>query len=637
MESLIPIINKLQDAFNTVGSEVIGLPQIVVVGSQSSGKSSVLESFVGRDFLPRGSGIVTRRPLVLQLVHLNDPNAPEVAEFLHIPNKKFTDFKEIHDEIVRETERVTGKTRNVSSHPIRLTLSSPNVLNLTLVDLPGLVKVATQGQDPAIVKQIHDMVFNFIKEKNSLILAVTPANQDLANSESLRIAREVDPYGDRTIGVITKIDLMDKGTNARDILQNKIYSLKLGYIGVVNRSQADIDSNKSIAAARKAEHDFFENSRDYSDLADRCGSQYLAHCLNSLLMEHIRNCMPQLRHKVQTMLIEKEAELAGYGENPTSSVGTMNAFVLDVISKYLDNYEDLLEGHADDNADDIKAIRARGGALISRRFMDSYNKTIDALPGLKEYNESQLFYLMKNHAGLTVPLFTPHKALDMILFRCIEQLRAPSLRLVDEIVSILFDIHSEVNFMELSRFNILGDSIRSVVDECIRSCVNPTKDYINQLIDNEKSFINTQRPDFRGNQAINAPKAEDDPRKRPLPEKPAVPDPVGVCSLYGASKEYNNNQAREIKDLVQISSKYFDLIRDQIKDLVPKTIVRFLVKKSTDMLRPKMIENIFNTPNLKELLTEDSSITSKRIACQQMVAALHKAQNILNEVRIFKA
>ena len=89
------------------------------------------------------------------------------------------------------------------------------------------------------------------------------------------------------------------------------------------------------------------------------------------------------------MLIEKEAELAGYGENPTTSVGTMNAFVLDVISKYLDSYQDLLEGHADDNAADIKAIRARGGALISRRFMDNYTKAIDALPGLKEYNDSQ--------------------------------------------------------------------------------------------------------------------------------------------------------------------------------------------------------------------------------------------------------
>ena len=109
-----------------------------------------------------------------------------------------------------------------------------------------------------------------------------------------------------------------------------------------------------------------------------------------------------------------------------------------------------------------------------------------------------------------------------------------------------------------------------------------------------------------------------------------------MCSIYGASKEFNNNQAREIKDLVQIGTKYFEIVREQIKDIVPKAVVQFLVKRSTELLRPKMIENIFNTPELKDLLTEDPSITSKRVACQQMVQALRKAQNILNEVRIFK-
>uniref|UniRef100_A0A8C6NKD8 dynamin GTPase n=1 Tax=Nothobranchius furzeri TaxID=105023 RepID=A0A8C6NKD8_NOTFU len=75
MEALIPVINKLQDVFNTVGADIIQLPQIAVVGTQSSGKSSVLESLVGRDLLPRGTGVVTRRPLILQLVHVDPGDA----------------------------------------------------------------------------------------------------------------------------------------------------------------------------------------------------------------------------------------------------------------------------------------------------------------------------------------------------------------------------------------------------------------------------------------------------------------------------------------------------------------------------------------------------------------------------------
>ena len=636
MEQLIPIINKLQDVFNTVGSDIIDLPQITVVGSQSSGKSSVLESIVGRDFLPRGSGIVTRRPLVLQLVHLDDPKAVEEAEFLHIPGKKFTDFDQICQEIIDETERVVGSGRNVSTQPIRLTLWSPHVLNLTLVDLPGLTKVAIEGQDPAIVQQIEDMVLGFIKKENSLILAVTPANQDLANSDALNIARRVDPAGDRTVGVITKIDLMDAGTNAREILENHVYPLKLGYIGVINRSQHDIDTKKSMAAARKSEREFFENSNDYSDLADRCGTAYLEQVLNRLLMEHIRTCMPNLRRTVQTMLEEKEKELNGYGDNPTANQGTMNAFVLDVITKYLEYFTDLLKGHADDEVEDITNVQSRGGARISRQFMDSYINKMMSLPGLNLYNDSQLFFLMKNHVGLTVPLFTPHKALDLILFRCIEQFRQPSIELVDEIVAILFDIHNEVDFMELSRFTALADAIRGVVDSCIRKCINPTRDYINGIIDNEKSFINTSRQDFRGANVINAPRAQDDPRARTLPEKPAVPDPVGVCSIYGTSKEMTSHHTQEMHDIVKIGSRYFDIIRDQVKDMVPKAIVKFLVKQSSELLRPKMIKKVFQSPELRELLVEDPSITRKRIACEQIVEALRKAQKILAEVRVFK-
>lgn len=636
MERLIPIVNKLQDVFNTVGQDIIDLPQICVVGSQSSGKSSVLEAIVGRDFLPRGQGIVTRRPLVLQLIHLESPppegEPQEYGEFAHLPGQIFSDFDAICEEIINETDRVTGSGKNVSPKPISLRLWSNKVLNLTLVDLPGITKVAVGDQPASIVQEIYDMVKSFAVKPNCLILAITPANIDVANSDALKLAREVDPTGDRTIGVITKIDLMDQGTNARDVLENKIYPLKLGYIGVVNRSQNDINEKKSMEDARRDERFFFENHRDYSDLAERCGTGYLTVVLNRLLMEHIRSCMPSLRHTVQTMLDQKEAELAGYGTDPTANSGTLNAFVLDVITKYLDIFNNLLIGQRDKDDDDTTS---RGGARISRVFLDKYEKEIDALPGLNDMNDKQVFNLMKNHAGLSVPLFTPHKAFDMVLYRAIEQLRAPSLKLIEEVVQILFDIHNQVEFMELSRFTILADAIHAVVDECIRSCIRPTQNFVSALIDNERSFINTARPDFRGEQAIYAGKAKD-PRSRPLPEKPAVPDPVGVCSIYGASKELTTHQTAEIKDLEQIGGRYFDIIRRQIKDLVPKAIVKFLVNKSTEMLRPKMIDDVFTSQELSLLLQEDPSITRKRIACRQIVEALRKAQVILLEVRTLK-
>lgn len=135
-------------------------------------------------------------------------NPDEWGEFLHLPNQKFYDFNKIRDEIVRDTEAKTGKNAGISSQPINLRVFSPNVLTLTLVDLPGLTKVPVGDQPKDIERQIRDMLLKFISKPSCIILAVTAANTDLANSDGLKMAREVDPEGTRTIGVLTKVDLM---------------------------------------------------------------------------------------------------------------------------------------------------------------------------------------------------------------------------------------------------------------------------------------------------------------------------------------------------------------------------------------------------------------------------------------------
>ncbi|CAF1156999.1 unnamed protein product, partial [Brachionus calyciflorus] len=217
-------------------------------------------------FLPRGSGIVTRRPLVLQLLY--HKNA-EYAEFLHLKGRKFSDFDAVRKEIEDETERLTGHNKGISSIPINLRVYSPHVLNLTLVDLPGITKVPVGDQPQDIELQVRNMILDFISKDNCLILAVSPANSDLANSDALKLAREVDPSGMRTIGVITKLDLMDEGTDARDILENRLLPLRRGYIGVVNRSQKDIDGRKDIKQALAAERQFFLAHPAYRHIADR--------------------------------------------------------------------------------------------------------------------------------------------------------------------------------------------------------------------------------------------------------------------------------------------------------------------------------------------------------------------------------
>ena len=368
MERLIPIMNRIQDAFAQTGMPLTGLdlPQIAVVGGQSSGKSSVLENFVGRDLLPRGCNIVTRRPLILQLVH-NADNQAEYGEFLHKKGQTYTDFTQIRSEIEAETDRVTGSNKGISDLPINLRIVSPNVLNITLIDLPGLTKVAVGDQPKDIENQIRNLVLSFIQRETCLILAVTPANTDLATSDALNIAKSVDPNGERTIGVLTKLDLMDQGTDARDILENRLLPLRRGYVGVVNRSQKDIDGSKDIKFALQSESEFFANHQAYKHMADRLGSGYLQHVLNQQLTNHIRDAIPALKTRIEKLLSSMEKDVEQIKQSPTSlDPGMATKSMLQGIQQLQHDFERAIDGHhrGDTDASKVNKIMRLRGFLI---------------------------------------------------------------------------------------------------------------------------------------------------------------------------------------------------------------------------------------------------------------------------------
>lgn len=202
------------------------------------------------------------------------------GRFNHCESKVFTDFEEIRKEIIAQTEQIAGFEKGIAATPIRLKIFSDRVVNLTLVDLPGITKVPVEGQPEDIEQQIKDLIWPYIHNRNSIILAVSPANTDFANSESLKLARAVDPNGERTLAVLTKLDLMDKGTDAKNVLMGKVIPVKLGIIGCVNRSQQDINDQKSIAKALEDEQKFLQ--KRYPSLAARHGTAFLAKKLSGV-------------------------------------------------------------------------------------------------------------------------------------------------------------------------------------------------------------------------------------------------------------------------------------------------------------------------------------------------------------------
>ncbi|KAI1232087.1 hypothetical protein IHE44_0007143 [Lamprotornis superbus] len=520
MEDLIPLVNRLQDAFAAIGQNAnLDLPQIAVVGGQSAGKSSVLENFVGRDFLPRGSGIVTRRPLVLQLVNAST----EYGEFLHCKGKKFTDFEEVRLEIEAETDRVTGSNKGISPVPINLRVYSPHVLNLTLVDLPGMTKVPVGDQPPDIEFQIRDMLMQFVTKENCLILAVSPANSDLANSDALKIAKEVDPQGQRTIGVITKLDLMDEGTDARDVLENKLLPLRRGYIGVVNRSQKDIDGKKDIQAALAAERKFFLSHPAYRHMADRMGTPFLQKVLNQQLTNHIRDTLPGLRNKLQSQLLSIEKEVEEYKNFRPDDPARKTKALLQMVQQFAVDFEKRIEG----SGDQIDTYELSGGARINRIFHERFPFELVKMEFDEKELRREISYAIKNIHGIrhrevrtcrgdvTLPspnvlgfddagacskitgLFTPDMAFETIVKKQVKKIKEPCLKCVDMVISELINTVRQCT-KKLSQYPHLREEMERIVTTHIREREGRTKDQVMLLIDIELAYMNTNHEDFIG-------------------------------------------------------------------------------------------------------------------------------------------
>uniref|UniRef100_A0A9J8AM41 Dynamin-2 n=1 Tax=Cyprinus carpio carpio TaxID=630221 RepID=A0A9J8AM41_CYPCA len=490
MEDLIPLVNRMQDAFSAIGQNAnLDLPQIAVVGGQSAGKSSVLENFVGKDFLPRGSGIVTRRPLVLQLI-----NCPtEYAEFLHCKGKKFTDFDEVRQEIEAETDRVTGQNKGISPVPINLRVYSPNVLNLTLVDLPGMTKVPVGDQPADIEHQIRDMLMQFVTKDNCLLLAVSPANSDLANSDALKIAKEVDPQGLRTIGVITKLDLMDEGTDARDILENKLLPLRRGYIGVVNRSQKDIDGRKDINAAMAAERKFFLSHPSYRHLADRMGTPYLQKTLNQQLTNHIRDTLPGLRAKLQSQLLSIEKEVEEYKNFRPDDPSRKTKALLQMVQQFSVDFEKRIEG----SGDQIDTDELSGGAKINRIFHERFPFELVKMEFDEKELRKEISYAIKNIHGIRTGLFTPDMAFETIVKRQIGKIKEPCQKCVDMVISELVNTVRQCT-KKLAQYPMLREEMERIVTQHIRDRESRTKQQVLLLIDIELAYMNTNHEDFIG-------------------------------------------------------------------------------------------------------------------------------------------
>ena len=326
-------------------STILSLPSIVVIGSQSSGKSSLLESLIGHDILPKGSNMVTRRPVEITLINTasDSTSGDGVKEYAEFPRQglyKIQDFSRIK-EIVSELNDSVSVEECISDDPIDLRIYSPHVPDLTLIDLPGYIAVNNRNQPPLLKQKIVTVCRKYIQEPN-IILAVCAADVDLANSEALNESRQVDPYGVRTIGAITKMDLVDPEKGV-DLIKNDSYALQLGYFGVICKAQGktskcELEKYQQILTT---EEGYYRSRADvFTPIAPMLGIPALRTSMIKVLEEHLTR---SLKHIVSAVRSELEEARYQFKVQFNDQVISSEAYTTEVLDKIKLNFRNLAQ------------------------------------------------------------------------------------------------------------------------------------------------------------------------------------------------------------------------------------------------------------------------------------------------------
>ncbi|NWI89478.1 MX protein, partial [Pitta sordida] len=446
----------LVDGLRALGIEKdLSLPAIAVIGDQSSGKSSVLEALSGVA-LPRGNGIVTRCPLELKLKRLHDGQAWQgkisfrnVVMDLQHPSDV--------DRAVRHAQDVVAGPRGaISGELISLEIRSPDVPDLTLIDLPGIARVAVGDQPQDIGEQIKMLLKSIIGRKETINLVVVPCNVDIATTEALKMAQEVDPSGERTLGILTKPDLVDRGTEESilKIMRNRVIPLKKGYMIVKCRGQQDIHNKLALASAIQQERNFFETHRHFSILMEegKATIPNLAENLTNELVQHIHKSLPALESQIREKLHKAFQDLQRYNRGAPETESEKLNFLTDLIKFFNQDISRAVRGEEQLFGDEIRLF-----TKIRREFQKWGGILLECAVRAKNVVPAKAWKYEDQYRGREFPGFSNYRTFEDIIKEQIIELEEPAIEILNNVLELVAEKFTEIakrnfaNFHNLSR------------------------------------------------------------------------------------------------------------------------------------------------------------------------------------------
>ena len=625
LRKLINLIDQLRDCGV---NEYIKLPRICSLGTQSSGKSSVLESIVGLDFLPRGDGVVTRRPLELRLNHIN--SGEPWAIFEERKGTKFTDFIKVRETIEALTDEVCKTNKNIVDKPIVLNVYSQTCPDLTLVDLPGVTRVPI-GDQPKNIEQItKDMARRYAEDPLTIILCVIAANSDIATSDGLKLAKEIDVTGSRTLGVLTKLDIMDEGTDARKALLNEEIPLKLGYVGVKNRSKQDLINKLSMAETSKKERDFFKSHPVYRNLpAGHLGTDVLINKLTKIYFRIIRENLPKIIKAINDRLKQAEEELQGLGQPmPTDDAGKMS-MLWNMINEYCDIFRNVLQGKYTNKR--LSFLDGEGGFKIKILYKKLLEEFTGEYKATKGYTDENINYALTIHEGDSIPGFPSVDAFIYLLRPQLEKLKDPIEECFQNVFQYLDFLSGKILEKTFTRFPQAVNDLTDLVTNYLIEERDKTKYLIDSVVDMEINYLFTNDYEYLNNFTTFIPKSQ----------RQAINN-AGNNNNTGGAQGQNMNNNNEIRPQPPIDAKnifikeirnrieaYFKLIVRNLRDSIPKIMGNYLIKEIEENMQLKLYNKLYEARDITDLLSEPESVAERRKELNDMIKVMRNAQKII--------
>jgi len=600
-----------------IDNHLVDLPKLVVVGTQSSGKSSLLNSLIGLDILPVGKSMTTRTPLHLELIQSINENRIEFGNYnnyLWITEKKIpitypnltTECKEqIRMEIESQTINKAGSGLNISTAPIYVKIYASNVPNLSLIDLPGLTSVAItdKGQPKDIKEQIISLVLNYIKQQNTIILAIITARPDIEADMAMELVKQADPKGDRTIGILTKLDLMNEDADVSIYLDNNVCSdlkLKYGYFGIRNRS----NQSQTIQEALAIERTYFQNHSVYRNekYKSRLGIPVVSSSLSHILVNNIKQCLPKVLQDINKKLEETTNNLEELG----TSVPQNKEIKINIINGLLSQYVKVF----------IHAIEYRGSTYQTGRKIkdsfDNFRRFIDSYNPFTEYDDEYIVSLLKSYDGMHMSFpYLPIEVLENTLkdkkIRPIYKLYEPSQKCLQEILEIMNNQNQIIlagtsgEDRQISKYPNLIKTINNLIlNDVLLPRLHKTEQKIKELIEQEESYIWTDDKTF-------------------------------LQMIASDFSKIIQNDSFDIVKFKKILYEYYKTIIKNVRENIPKCIVYHLIKNTTDNLSSFLYDKILAC-DINTLLEEYPEIEEKRKYLEKNKKDLQEIKKLIENI-----